>query len=257
MVMRKLRNRIDIYEDYISPEQPWQARDCCLSRSKDMKLRTTILFLVVCLALAGCLANKSADTKPPIEYNGNQNPYVIARETEYAVYRALIEEMYVDDVKLIVISSETEQEFHRDSLNELPEIHADTRDSFMNRNQQSELIDCTKLELSVPCMLFDEEEFEEVVVSFHKNPTPTQMWENFKLMWDRFDKKYPGSRGFIWLSRIGLNTERSQALVSAGQLHRVFDGTAYLALLVRKDDAWVIHSALAETTLGETKVHRF
>ena len=69
--------------------------------------------------------------------------------------------------------------------------------------------------------------------------------------------KYPGSPGLIWLSRIGFNTEGSQALVYVQQMVRILDGTSYLALLVRMDDTWVFHSAVKETPLDGTKFIEF
>ena len=56
-----------------------------------MKLPITLPFLIVCLVLASCVANKSADNKTPIEDNGNRNPFVITSETEYTVYQILQE----------------------------------------------------------------------------------------------------------------------------------------------------------------------
>ena len=78
-----------------------------------MKLHITLLFLIVNLVLASC----SEDNDNPIVDNEPHEPFVITSKTEYAVYRALIEQIYVigsdkipiiaGGTKLIVIESET------------------------------------------------------------------------------------------------------------------------------------------------------
>ena len=115
-----------------------------------MKLYFALPILIVCLVLVSC----SDDNNNPMTDNGNQEPFEITSEIEYAVYRAVIEEMYVhDERKLIVIESQTffNPDYvigafeYPDILNVSPE----TLDSFQKRNQQHQAIDCKKLALSV------------------------------------------------------------------------------------------------------------
>ena len=163
-----------------------------------MKLQTALLFLIVCLVFVSC-----SETD-----NGNQEPFVITSEIEYAVYRAVIEEMYVhDDRKLIIILGQTVYNPNYaigafdfpDTLNVSPE----TFDSFQTRNQQPQVIDCTSLALSVPCHVRDPNANDEITINDGEHP-----WD----YWNRFYEKYPGSQGVMSISRVGFNTKGSEAL---------------------------------------------
>ena len=198
-----------------------------------MKLQCTLLFLIVCLVLVSC----SDGNNNPMTDNGTQEPFVISSEIEYAVYRAVIEEMYVhDERKLIVIESQTffNPDYvigafeYPDILNVSPE----TLDSFQKRNQQHQAIDCTKLALSVPCKVLDDEVHDEIFAN------DKDLWDN----WNHFYEKYPGSQGIMEISRVGFNTEGSEAFVYVGNVAHDLVGAGFHVLLVRKDGIWVIHS---------------
>ena len=205
-----------------------------------MKILLNFLFFIAVFALANC----SED---------NDEPFMITTETEYAVYRALIEDMYIDDdVKRIVIENKTVLDF------ELPlytaartvfyytsdkpldlVVSPNTFDGFQNRNRQSETLDCTKLALSVPCKILGKQELQEL---FPRNEVKIdQSVDSIKDSWNRYYEKYPGAQGIMQLSRIGFDTEGRQALVYVG--NQAFDtaGAGFFIVLVRKDDdTWVI-----------------
>ena len=63
-----------------------------------------MLLLIVSVVLTSC----SKGNNNPLVVNGHHEPFEITRETEYAGYRVLIEQAYVQgDVTNIVIESET------------------------------------------------------------------------------------------------------------------------------------------------------
>ena len=192
-----------------------------------MKLYFALPFLIVCFVLVSC----SDDNDSSMTDNGNQEPFVITSEIEYAVYRAVIEEMYVhDERKLIVIVGQTF--FNPDYVIgafESPDIlnvSPETLDSFQKRNQQPQAIDCTKLVLSVPCAS------DEISIKDGEHPRD---------YWDRFYEKYPGSQGSMSISRVGFNTDGSEALVYVGNYAYDLAGEGFHVLLVRKGDTWVVH----------------
>ena len=192
-----------------------------------IRMKPIPLFMVF-IALAGC----SEDSN---------DPFVITTETEYAVYRALIEEMYVLDwVKLIVIRNETviDSQYYAgafgvpDELSLSPEI----LNSIENQNRQPQAISCDKLALSVACEILDQEAFDQVFTRDDEHPK--DIWDN----WDRFYEKYPDSQGIMRLSRVGFNTDGSEALVYVGNTQHDLVGAGYYVLLVKKAGTWVVHS---------------
>ncbi len=201
-----------------------------------MKILLNFLFLIAVLAFANCSE----------DYD---EPFMITTETEYAVYRALIEGLYVDnDIKLIVIESKTVLDFELRPYTAARAVFYNTSDkpldlvvslntfnSFQNRNRQSETLDCTKLALSVPCKILDRQDVQQFFSRGDREfETPMSQWLLFYEI-------YPGAQGIMQLSKIGFDTEGRQALVYVG--NQAFDtaGAGFYIVLVRKDDnTWVI-----------------
>ncbi len=56
--------------------------------------------------------------------------------------------------------------------------------------------------------------------------------------WDEFYRRFPGSRGMIWLSRVGFNRDKNQALFYFGNQYTDYAGEGYLILMAKADGAW-------------------
>ena len=194
--------------------------------------KSSIALFVFHLALGSCS-------------DGSGEPFVITSETEYAVYRTLIEYMYVyDDCKLIVITSKTVLDSSRkiDADSYKPrdiKVFPETFNSVESRNRLSETLDCTKLALSVPCKILGQQEFQELFP--HDEVNIDQLVDSIKDSWNRYYEKYPGAQGIMQVSRVGFDTDGSQALVYVANFSGLLLGGGYYVLLVREEDTWVIH----------------
>jgi len=71
--------------------------------------------------------------------------------------------------------------------------------------------------------------------------------ERQQLSWEEFYTKYPGSCGFICLSKIGLNSQKSEAPIAADWIWDPESGGVSLALMRKLGNEWKI---VAERTLG-------
>ena len=203
-----------------------------IQKLTSMMRKSSIALFVVHLALVSCS-------------NGSGDPFVITSETEYAVYRTLIEYMYVhDDRKLIVITSKTvfdsSRKFDADSYKPRDiKVFPETFNSIESRNRQSETLDCTKLALSVSCKILGQQELQEL---FPRNEVKIdQSVDSIKDSWNRYYEKYPGAQGIMQVSRIGFDTDGSQALVYVANFSGLLLGGGYYVLLVREENTWVIH----------------
>ena len=58
--------------------------------------------------------------------------------------------------------------------------------------------------------------------------------------WDRFYAAYPKATGIVWLSRVGLNTGGSQAILYVGRQSHYLAGAGYFILLRKSDKGWQI-----------------
>lgn len=128
---------------------------------------------------------------------------------EYAVYNAVIKNMYVrPKVKFLVIKNLT-GEFTKPQLLKmnnglrevLPVLGKDTVFNFVVRNEKQYAIR-RAFTLGVPYDLIQAKKMQE-----HQD-------------WVAFNKKYPKARGVLTLSRVGFNAQKTQAmLVIAYQIY--------------------------------------
>jgi hypothetical protein len=58
--------------------------------------------------------------------------------------------------------------------------------------------------------------------------------------WDQYYKRYPGSGGTISFSRIGYNTDQTEALVETGQASGSLSGYGMLIYLKKENNSWKI-----------------
>jgi hypothetical protein len=56
--------------------------------------------------------------------------------------------------------------------------------------------------------------------------------------WDEFYSQYPNSRGIVWISRVGFNKKKTQALFYFGNQYTDSAGEGYLILLTKAGGAW-------------------
>ncbi len=87
-----------------------------------------------------------------------------------------------------------------------------------------------RIRLQVPVVFISDEEIREI-------------FEGGKpLWWDEFYHRYPGSRGFVELSRVGFDPYRRQALVYAGWSCGGLCGQGNMIVLEKRDTGWKVVS---------------
>jgi len=61
-----------------------------------------------------------------------------------------------------------------------------------------------------------------------------------EIKWSEYYKKYSGSEGYIWLSNVGYNKSRDQALLYFVHWCGIMCGTGHYILLDKKNDVWIV-----------------
>jgi hypothetical protein len=194
------------------------------------KSSTVIVLLLGLICFANCKQSSTdvhSSTRNDLKVEGQEN-------VEYAVYSALIEEMYVNEkVELVVIKDHTKlnpllrnlsDELERVRL-KMPTVSQETLSDFQEKNKKSYPIE-RAFKLSLPYVLFGEKEDKEIFQD-------AQSWRDFY-------KRYPDSQGLITLSKVGFDSGMSQALVYVGNQQAGLGGAGYYVLLSKKNDTWSI-----------------
>jgi hypothetical protein len=172
-------------------------------------------------------------------------PQVSPEVEKYAVYSALIKDMYVEDeIELLVIGQETgcqtpsdnEQveemrlDMEKHAIESLPELERATIADFRVRTKECHSLS-QQLDIPIKYVLVTERELERL---FPAN--------EFDRAWSRFYSKYPKSSGIINFSNVGFNGDMNQAFVSTGRGCGGLCGAGYFVLLVKEQGVWKVHS---------------
>ena len=167
---------------------------------------------------------------------------------EYAVYSAVINEMYVNDrVKLIVMDNQTTKclplpgdgkvadmirSMEESAVKKMPELSRDTVDDFQAKKKECHPLSA-KFNIPVKYVLVSKEDLDPL---FPKGK-PDRMWSLFY-------KKYPDSAGIINFSNVGFNRTMTQAFIYTSNGCGGLCGAGYYVLLTKKDEVWSIKTKL-------------
>ncbi len=156
---------------------------------------------------------------------------------EYAVYSALLEKLFVkDDVKLLVIQKQTissgDNYFIRITVEEpipdmkklFPSVSEDAFLDYRSKNQQSSSLN-SKFVLPVKYVVTDKFELKE---------DGAAAWIN------SFFEKLPDAGGMIRLSKVGFNTDRTEAFVYVEFVCPALCGRGNHILLEKDFDEWKV-----------------
>lgn len=183
------------------------------------KIPLAALSLLI-LLLASCTP-ESTLTPTPTQVD-------LAAEEE-AVYAALFEGMY-GEPRMLVLMFETSAGMGGIEGWEAPPalsaLDPETVDDFRLRNDAAYPLPL-KMELGLPYVLLTPEEMNQI---FDVNTSG----------WDVFYTRYPNSPGISTVSRVGFNTQFTQALVYIGTMSHWLAGAGYYVLLEKSSGTWEI-----------------
>ena len=169
-------------------------------------------------------------------------------DEEYGIYSTLITQKYVKpNTKMLLVEditfrydySEGTAEPWREKPPKGITIDQSTADDFSAKNRKHWVLTKSSLKLPVKFDMISDADLRSV---FHGNLGD--------LEWTNFYKRYPDSSGFIMLSRVGFNTEHTQALVYVGSRCGPDCGDLYFSLLEKTNGAWAVKKELKKRSWG-------
>lgn len=161
---------------------------------------------------------------------GTPSPVGTSAE-EYAVYSAVIANMFETKVEFLVIQDATATDFTEDHSKQhdpyfrrmFPTLAKGVvKDYTAKNNKPVRLKDSFKL--NIKHVLVDKQE----IVKIFKGPGS----------WEDFYKRYPDSSGLIVLSRVGFNPAMNQAMIYIEHSCGGLCGTGHYVLLEKTSDNW-------------------
>jgi hypothetical protein len=203
-----------------------------------IKTTTVYPFLVVYVACAvGGLFNKCSGMNKPgqqtttLQQSGpkSNDSHSQVDVDEYSVYSVVLsDDRYIDaNTKQVVIKNHTAPGFTVEGLqNSMPSLSRVTIDDYESKSKSISLLKA-ELGLKVKYKLITDEEVDNIF----RRGGPA---------WEVFHSKFPGSKGLIGLSRVGFNSDRTQALVHVGFGCDWNCGDSQLIFLRKDKNAWRI-----------------
>lgn len=173
---------------------------------------------------------------PRLFYGENLSKIRRSEIQEYEVISALISSYLGNDFGLIIINERTEAWCIGAQLQRLREeckkIKHETIDSLIIRNSLSVKLQ-KKLSLNTNYILISRDKYIEI------------LQDSIIPDWDNFDRIFPDSPGFLTVSRVGFDTDYSQALIYFCNAYRCSDNriipkSRNIAFFIKKDDKWVL-----------------
>ena len=183
------------------------------------------------LVAIGCGASEGTTTSAA---SATTAPQRTATADEYDVYSALIQSVYIDATqpKQIVISTVNADQNVNFGLTAgairsfWPELGDDILGDFKAKNRVSSALEHT-FTLSVPYTLISEQELASIFSITASG-------------WDKFYAKYPDSKGFLTLSRVGFNRAKDTAVLYTEHQSGATAGEGDVVLMKKTDGRWTV-----------------
>ena len=168
-------------------------------------------------------------------------------DEEYEIYSAVIKQFYVEPNTKQVIIEERTFRYDFGSENDEPwrekkkglTIDESAVEDYETRNARQWLLNKASFKLPVKADLITDLDLKAI---FHGN------WGD--LEWTNYYRRFPDSRGFVMLSRIGFNTEHTQALLYVGSRCGPRCGDIHFLLLEKASGAWTTKKELRKKSFG-------
>jgi len=197
--------------------------------------------------VAGLLVVMWLGPRPFGVLGGQEGPGAKASEEEYEIYSSMIREMYVKpDSKLLMVEERTsrydfsggDDQPWRDKPKGLV-IDQSAVEDYESKNRGQSVLNKGLFKLATKCELITDADLRAI---FHGH------WG--ELEWTEYYRRFPTSSGFIMLSRVGFNTEHTQALLYIGSRSGPGYGEIHFLFLEKAGGTWAIKKQLRKNKFG-------
>lgn len=204
-----------------------------------------------CLIVALFLISIELDSASVSALRSQSNTDVGVSDEEYEIYSSVIKQIYVQpNTKQVIIEERTfrydfavdNDEPWRDKWKDKKKglaVEQSAADDYEAKNSQKWLLNKDSFKLPVKVSLVTDLDLKAI---FHGN------WG--ELQWISYYRRFADARGFVMLSRIGFNAERSQALLYVGSRCGPGCGDIHFLLLQKENGIWTTKKELRKKEFG-------
>ena len=205
----------------------------------------------VCCLVLFCLFSIATQSSSITAAAKQSNPEAAVSDDEYEIYASVIKQLYIQpNTKQIIVEERTfrydfgvdNDEPWRDKWKDKKKglaIDESAADDYEAKNKQKWLLNKESFKLPVKTSLITDLDLKAI---FHGN------WG--ELQWINYYRRFPDTRGFVMLSRVGFNTGGTQALLYVGSRCGPGCGDIHFLLLQKENGSWVIKKELRKKEFG-------
>jgi hypothetical protein len=159
---------------------------------------------------------------------------------EYAVWSAVLSKEYgYRNLQRLVIKDRTALEVKPERLDKLEKGLAEMVPDLEGKNETKYALE-NKFGVRLPCVLISAETENRLFPFASITVLDREAVDKVQKSWHEFYQEYPGAQGVLTLSRVGFNSDKSQAVVYVTNHASPLIGAGELFLLAKKNGAWKI-----------------
>ena len=190
-------------------------------------------------------AQRVSPTANPSMVPTNQSPIdestAVKDPDEYLVWSAVLAKKYADGRNMkLVIRDRTAIDLPK-RLSQNSEHDSEAFGDLRDKNKAQSVIE-NKFSVKLPCILMTrqaESKLFDSTPSQHKDKT---FIEKMHRSWDQFYEEYPGAQGILTMSRVGFNSDKSEAVVYIQNAATFMVSSGKLFFLTKKNGSWEVQT---------------
>jgi len=197
--------------------------------------------IFVCLAFVViCLVLRAAPRQPELILQGQTVDAAPVQDLdEYAVWSAVLEKKYVGTrSKQLVISDQTWFLATPRDIAPYAYLSADAFPDFAAKSKGRYTLE-NKFSAALPCILLSRETEDRL---FPHTPSTSLDVQAIIAGWHLFYREYPDAHGILTLSRVGFNSDKTQAVVYVSNHASLMVFADRYFILIKKNGSWEILS---------------
>ena len=161
---------------------------------------------------------------------------------EYAIWSALLVQKYAEpNHRTFVISDRTATDARAKDLLPYAYLSEEAFSDFQAKNKEQYRLE-NKLSVTPPCVFISEEKENTLFPFAQITSIDSYTIQKIQESWRQFYKEYPGMHGILTFSRVGFNSDKSQAVVYVRYDGGLMSHDGSYFLLMHTSGSWRIQT---------------
>jgi hypothetical protein len=194
-------------------------------------IKQVLFYFLIALFFVNC-DNKGDKLEPEFKLSTADK----LDDNEYQIYSLILNEKFTTSNDLVVkqettnsISTAFANKYYQPLKTEFPSMDSTIFTTIVENNVSAYNLDDQFTVSAKIITLISSEESQYFFIS-----------KDINQGWSDFYEKYPNSNGMIEMSRVGFNSDKSQAIVAVGHYYASLGADGFLIYLTREQNSWKI-----------------